>query len=157
MKTQSNHRWLVVDDDPIVLELTTEVLRSVPGSEVIACSDSRRALEVFFARPESFELVVTDFNMPGLDGIELAQAMHERAPDMKVLMVTGGLDSACARRGELQALLPKPYAPAALLDIIRSLLPASVCDQREFVSCETTADRGANLCVTPFRWNFDNE
>src|SRR5882672_6562303 len=84
MKTQLNHRWLVVDDDPTVLELTTEVLRSVLGSEVVACGDSRRALEVFFAEPEAFELVITDFNMPGLDGLEFARAVHERSPQMKI-------------------------------------------------------------------------
>ena len=127
MNTQSNqHRWLVVDDDQTVLELTAAVLRTVPGSEVVACGDARAALEIFFAEPESFELVVTDFNMPGMDGIELAHAVHERAPQMKVLMVTGSdLNGASARRGELQALLPKPYAPTALLAAVQAVLAPS--------------------------------
>ena len=127
MNTQTNqHRWLVVDDDQTVLELTAAVLRTVPGSEVVACGDSRAALEILFAEPESFELVVTDFNMPGMDGIELAQAVHERAPQMKVLMVTGSdLHGVSARCGELQALLPKPYAPTELLAAVQSVLAPS--------------------------------
>ena len=136
MKTESNHhRWLVVDDDATMLELTTEVLRGVPGSEVVACNDSRTALDVFFADPETFELVVTDFNMPGLDGIEFAQAVHARAPQLKVLMVTGSdLNGASAGCGELQVLLPKPFAPAALLAAVRSVLgpvPPIICLARD--------------------------
>ena len=119
-----HHRWLVVDDDATVLELTTAVLRSVPGSEVVACDNPQHALEVFFAEPESFELVVTDFNMPGLDGLEFAHAVHERAPQMPVVMITGSdLEGANAARGELRALLPKPFVPGALLAVVLAVLP----------------------------------
>src|SRR5829696_6797128 len=83
----NSHRWLVVDDDPSVLELTAEVL--IPGSNVVACGDARVALEVFFAEPESFALVITDYNMPGLDGLEFARAVHARWPQLKVVLVTG--------------------------------------------------------------------
>ena len=152
-----HHRWLVVDDDAIVLELTTEVLRREPGSEVVACNDSHTALEVFFAEPEAFELVVTDFNMPGLDGLEFARAIHERSPDLKVVMVTGSdLDGADGRSGELQALLPKPYAPTALLAAVRSALADRVEQPEQFVSCETSGGRGMDLCVAPHRQNFPN-
>ncbi len=81
-----------MDDDQILLELTAAVLRSVPGSEVVVCVDARAALGIFFADPESFELVVTDFNMPGMDGIELVRAV------------------------------PKPGVPGALLATMRSVL-----------------------------------
>ena len=129
MNTVLKHRWLVVDDDPSMLELTAAVLRSVPGSEVVACGDPRIALGVFSAEPESFELMVTDFNMPGLDGLELARAVHERAPALKVVMVTGGdLEGACGGRGELQALLPKPCAPNGLIAAVRAVLAATRWD-----------------------------
>ena len=119
----NEHRWLVVNDDPSVLALTAEVLRSVPGSEVIACNDTRTALEVFFAEPEAFELVITDFNMPGLDGLAFARAVREQSPHLRILMVTGSdLEDADGRRGELQALLPKPFAPSALLAAVHSVL-----------------------------------
>jgi CheY-like chemotaxis protein len=132
IKTNS-HRWLVVDDDACVLELTSEVLRSVPGSDVVACNDSRTALEVFFAEPEAFELVVTDFNMPGMDGLQFAHAIHERSPQTRVVMITGSdLENADGRRGELQALLPKPYAPTALLAAVRWVLtPSEMCLVRD--------------------------
>jgi DNA-binding NtrC family response regulator len=152
------HRWLVIDDDPSVLELTTEVLCSVPGSEVVPCNDARKALEIFFAEPETFELVVTDFNMPGVDGIELAQAMHKRAPTLKVLMVTGSdLEGVEGRRGELQVLLPKPCAPTALVAAVQAALAAPAELSEQFVSCETNGGRGVNLCVAPFRRDFEND
>ena len=126
MKMPRPSRWLVVDDDATVLELTTAVLRTVPGSDVVACGDAHAALEIFYAEPESFELVVTDFNMPGMDGLALAHAVHERAPGLKVLMVTGSdLERVGGQPREVQALLPKPYAPAVLLVTVRSMLAPS--------------------------------
>ena len=41
---RSSKRWLLVDDDPAVLELAAQVLRSLPGSDVVACSSARQAL-----------------------------------------------------------------------------------------------------------------
>lgn len=124
--TLNQKRWLVVDDEPSVLKMTAQVLRTVPGSDVVACDGPRTALEVFFAKPESFELVVTDFNMPGLDGIELARAVHERAPQVKVVMVTGsGLENANGRSGDLHALLPKPFMPSALVQTVLAVLSGS--------------------------------
>ena len=124
MKIPRPPRWLIVDDDALLLEATVAALSGVPDVELVACDHPRAALEVFFAEPESFEMVVTDFNMPGLDGLELARAIHERAPQMPVVMVTGSdLAGASAPRGELRALLPKPYAPGALLAAVLAALP----------------------------------
>ncbi len=118
-----SHRWLVVDDDPALLELTTHVLRSVAGSEVVAFHEPLRALEMIFAAPESFELVVTDFNMPGLDGFELAHQIQARAPRLQVLLISGAeLDSDEVTHAGVQGFLPKPYRPSQLLETVRRLL-----------------------------------
>ena len=101
--------------------------------------------------------VVTDFNMPGLDGLEFARAIHERSPDLKVVMVTGSdLEGTDGKPGELQALLPKPYAPMALLSAVRDALTVRAELSQQFVSCETSGGRGVNLCVAPFRRDFEN-
>ena len=102
-ETPRTMRLLVVDDDPGVLALTTMVLRSLPGSEVVACDNPRQALDVFMADPESFEMLVTDFNMPSLDGIELSRRIHLQSPQLRVLLISGGgletADMICARTG----------------------------------------------------------
>jgi CheY-like chemotaxis protein len=118
---EDSPRWLVVDDDPAVLEVTVAVLRLAPGVEVVPASDPRAALEILRTAPGGFELVVTDFNMPHLDGLELARRARELAPGLKVLMVTGsglGEVEACAQ--ELDGLLAKPYRPGDLLAAARA-------------------------------------
>jgi len=121
--TPYSRRLLVVDDDPGVLALTTLVLRSLPGSEVVACDNPRQALDVFMADPESFEMLVTDFNMPSLDGIELSRRIHLQSPQLRVLLISGGgletADMSCAR---LDAFLSKPWRPDELREVVRSVL-----------------------------------
>ncbi len=77
MNIPTKHSWLALESDHCALEWTAAVLRSVPGREVLACDNPQLALEVLFAEPESFELMITDTNMPGLDDLELARAMYQ--------------------------------------------------------------------------------
>ena len=122
-----DHRWLVVDDDQILLELTAAVLRSVPGSEVVACDDARTALKICFAEPGSFELVLTDFNMPGMDGIELARAVRRIAGAAAEAVCTEG----AARRRAVGARATTPVVGT------------------KFARVSRQAVRSAKLCVTP--------
>ena len=119
----TRHRWLVVDDDRPLLRLTAELLRTVPGSDVTACASPQLALDTFLADPSAFDLVVTDFNMPGMNGIELVRRLRQHSSKFKALLVTGSpLDETAAQHGELQALLPKPYSRTALLSTVHALL-----------------------------------
>ncbi len=126
---ENSPRWLVVDDDSAVLEMTVAVLRLASGVELVPASDPRTALEILRAAPGEFELLVTDFNMPHLDGLELARRARELAPGLKVVMVTGsGMDEVETRAHELDGLLAKPYRPADLLVAARSALAGgTVC------------------------------
>jgi CheY-like chemotaxis protein len=121
-ETLHSKRWLVVDDDPAVLALTTSVLRSLPGSVVVACDDPRQALATFLADPESFEMLVTDFDMPSLDGLELSRRIRVESPRLPVLLISGSdLETADVIRAGLDAFLSKPCRPDQLLEVVRSL------------------------------------
>jgi DNA-binding NtrC family response regulator len=121
--TPHSRRLLVVDDDPEVLALTTMVLRKLPGSEVVACDNPRQALDVFMANPESFEMLVTDFNMPSLDGIELSRRLHLQSPQLHVLLISGGgLETADMICAGLDAFLSKPWQANELLEVVRTVL-----------------------------------
>jgi DNA-binding response OmpR family regulator len=122
-------RWLVVDDEPAVLALTTRVLRKLPGSEVVGCDNPLQALEVFMANPESFELLVTDFDMPKLNGFELSRRARAQSSQLRVLLISGhGLDTADVLGAGLDAYLPKPCLPNELLQTVRTLLTNSSDD-----------------------------
>jgi CheY-like chemotaxis protein len=79
-------RILVVDDEPSVGN-TVKMLLQFDGHEVEATHSSTDALALF--EPGRFDLVITDFAMPGMNGHQLAAAIKAGAPDQPVIMLTG--------------------------------------------------------------------
>lgn len=80
-------RVLAVDDDPLVLMNTVMILEDL-GHTVVEASSGDEALR---AQEQSthFDLVVTDYAMPGMTGSQLAEEVHKRSPDLKVILATG--------------------------------------------------------------------
>ena len=99
---------LVVDDEPVVLSLLSRALEQ--KFEVVACHAAADALACI--RQGGFDAVVSDINMPGMNGIELLRAVRDLDPDLPVLLVTG-LPSweGAAEAIELGVFryLPKPF------------------------------------------------
>ncbi len=112
---------LVVEDEPIVLMDAVQALEEA-GFEVVDAYDGEHALIRLEERPEIAALF-TDVNMPGrLDGVALARMVHERRPDM-VLVVT----SAASRLTHSDIpddgrFVPKPYDGRHVAELIRDLL-----------------------------------
>lgn len=79
-------RWLVVDDDPTVLELLKTFLVGT-GAGIVTAGCGREALELL--RDETVDVVLTDRNMPGVDGDALLREIRSKWPDTDVVMMTG--------------------------------------------------------------------
>jgi signal transduction histidine kinase len=87
-------RVLVVDDQEIINELLAEHLKS--DGHVTACAQNgQEALALF--RTESFDLVITDQSMPGMNGVQLAGAIKEVSPKTRVILLTGFGEEMMAR------------------------------------------------------------
>lgn len=85
--TSSNPiRVLAVDDEEGPL-FTLEMILSDAGYEVTAVSNPKQVLEIL--RSATFDLMVTDRNMPGLPGDELVLAVKAHFPNLRILMLTG--------------------------------------------------------------------
>ncbi len=80
-------RILVVDDDELILTLLTEVLSSEEGYEITCSGSGKEAVNLF--KKTSFDLVITDLVMPGLDGIEVLRSVKQVDPLLPVIVITG--------------------------------------------------------------------
>jgi CheY-like chemotaxis protein len=80
-------RVLIVDDEETILRLLKSSLISLSGSyEVMTANNGETALELF--RRDPFDLVVTDYMMGGMDGMQLLEAVQQLVPETRVIMIT---------------------------------------------------------------------
>lgn len=114
--TGTMKRILAVDDEPDILELLVEILRS-EGYEMLAASDGMAALNLLGRT--GADLVITDTMMPHLDGVALIRSMRER-PDLRDVPVI--MMSAAGRPAldglDVSTFLHKPFDLSALLDAV---------------------------------------
>ncbi|SHE68011.1 PAS domain S-box-containing protein [Desulfacinum infernum DSM 9756] len=118
-------RILVVEDEELVRTMAAETLETY-GYRVQVAASGAEALEIC-SRDGSFDLLLTDVVMPGMDGPELARRMAEICPGIPVLFMSAYPDDRLARHGVLGRdveLLPKPFSPHQLARKVRELLDA---------------------------------
>ena len=106
---------LLVDDDPLVLASASAMLEDL-GYKVIEADSGKQALELI-GGGRQVDIVMTDYAMPGMTGLQLAEELHQTRPQLAVLLSTGhpevtGMDVAGLSR------LAKPYGQAALAQAI---------------------------------------
>jgi two-component system, response regulator PdtaR len=121
--TQQNERpvVLIVEDEPLVRMLGADVLEEA-GFEVVEAFNGDEALKVLRARPE-INVLFTDVNMPGsLDGLDLARIVHERRPDIKLLIASGQVRLSENQIPDAGRFLAKPYGPEAIVRHVRELM-----------------------------------
>ncbi|MBU0479463.1 MAG: response regulator [Proteobacteria bacterium] len=115
---------LLVDDDGNILAACAKML-SVMGCGVETCHSGAEALKVFRADPDRFDLVITDFVMPEMDGLDLAGKMLDIRPELPVVMITGyneNINEEKARMAGVKALLHKPLDMKMLSDTLKKYL-----------------------------------
>jgi signal transduction histidine kinase/ActR/RegA family two-component response regulator len=78
---------LLVDDQPEVLQVHMLLLQAM-GHKVLTATHGAEAIEVFKANKSKIQMLVTDFKMPGMDGIDLAEALRKESANLTMLMVT---------------------------------------------------------------------
>ncbi|PSQ95222.1 MAG: DUF3467 domain-containing protein [Bacteroidetes bacterium SW_9_63_38] len=98
-------RVLVVDDEEMVRSIVTQLL-SLNDHEVDRASSGNEALDMF--EPGTYDIVFTDFGMPEMTGAELAERLHEREPDLPIILLTGYTDTEAAV-DEVDTILSKPF------------------------------------------------
>ena len=112
---------LVVDDEPLIRELVSRVLRD-EGWSVLEAADATAAMAL--AKTGPLDLLVTDYEMPRVTGVALAEQLRERDEDLPVLMVSGHPEAAGAMRRlrGRTAFTLKPFALDELVSTVDSIV-----------------------------------
>ena len=121
---RGNERILVVDDEEAITHIAGEVLRSL-GYSVRVVGGSIDALQLVHDEPDGFDLVLTDFTMPTMTGLELAERLLQIRPNLPMVLMTGYRETVShetiASIG-IRDLLVKPFSIDALSRMTRRVL-----------------------------------
>lgn len=110
---------LIVDDEPLILSAVRMML-SYEGHIVEAVSDAKEALAVF--EPGKFDLVITDYMMPGMKGDALAVAIKNLAPQQPVILLTAHshmLEKSTSEAKCFDYVVTKPFRLEVLRTAVR--------------------------------------
>jgi len=116
-------RILVVDDEPLVCD-AVKMMLNFDGHEVQTAANGKEALALFASG--TFDLVITDFEMPVMKGDELAAAIKTRAPKQPVVMITAYaemLQSAANPLTGVDCVISKPFLLENLREAIAKVTP----------------------------------
>jgi PAS domain S-box-containing protein len=117
----SQHATILVVDDDMLVRMGTVSLLEELGHTVVDASDGPAALEILRERGD-IDLVVTDYAMPGMNGVALVLAARERRPGLPALLVTGYVELPANSPVALPRLI-KPYREVELAACLAQLLP----------------------------------
>jgi CheY-like chemotaxis protein len=121
----SGVKVLVVDDDPLVREMTGTILQRA-GYQVQRAAGAAEALEIYATSGEEpFQLVLTDLVMPSMSGFDLARELQSLDPNVRILFLTGEIPARPQQGGRTPAnvhMLGKPFRPAELLTAVRDIV-----------------------------------
>ena len=108
---------LFVDDHEVLARLSCEILE-MQGYRAVSAYNAQDALDKF--KREKFDILVTDFRMDGMNGLELAKQVHSTHPEVPVIIVTGYGHIEGGK--DVSACLPKEQMFPALLEKIKDYL-----------------------------------
>ncbi len=113
----------VVDDEQVLLDLA-ELILEPAGFEVCLFSDPQEALAAYAAAQSRPDVLVTDYAMGGMNGMDLIRACKQLNPEQKTILLSGTVDEGIYADSPIRPdhFLAKPYQINKLVEVIRALL-----------------------------------
>jgi len=113
----------VVDDEPMLLELAAVILEPL-GYNVKTFRDPQTAVDAYTSSKPPPELVITDYAMHTMNGMDLIKACRDLDPQQRVLLISGTVDEHIFRKAKVKPdrFLAKPYQAKQLVDLVEELL-----------------------------------
>lgn len=122
--SHGSEKILFVDDEVIIIRMAQSLLAAM-GYQVDVEQSGQMALEQLRMAPLGYDLLITDMNMPGMDGIRLAEAAHHISPELPVIMCSGdsrSLHELDLTRHGISAVCGKPYQMQQIGCLIRQVM-----------------------------------
>ena len=111
-------RILMVDDDALILMNSVDMLEDL-GYDVTSANSGAKALEIL-AADMMYDLLITDYSMPNMNGLQLALAVRALLPKLPILLATGYVELP-VKSDLMLAQLSKPYSQSDLQSAIKEL------------------------------------
>jgi two-component system, cell cycle sensor histidine kinase and response regulator CckA len=126
--SNSEKTILFADDDGHLQKFVANLLHTL-GYKVITATDGKGALQKAREFAGTIHLLLSDIEMPGMTGVELAIQLNQERPDTKILLISG-LDSGLLVLNNGWQFLPKPFVSDMLRDRIRDFLSEQPLESR---------------------------
>ena len=116
---------LIIDDSPVMRRIVRHALHQagLEGHDCDEAEDGRRALE--WIEQRSYDLILSDWNMPHMTGIELLETLHASGKRIPFCFVTSDVTPAMRERASAagaHAFVTKPFTPASIAAALRGVL-----------------------------------
>jgi two-component system cell cycle sensor histidine kinase/response regulator CckA len=121
---ETGKKILVVEDEELLRESLELILQSL-GHEVILAEDGLTAFDIIREQKNDISLIISDFNMPNMNGGELLDLLQVEYPTMKVLFMSGHTREDLQEKGLMKSdftLIGKPFNKAGLEKAVRQML-----------------------------------
>ncbi len=119
--TEATAKRILLVDDSRVARLTLQYLIKLTDdqAEITQAADGAEALAIF--QPQAFDLALLDFNMPGIDGLELARLIREQDAAIHLVLVTANIQDAIVARAKVMGVdfLGKPVDAEQLASLLK--------------------------------------
>ena len=123
-QVHGGERILLVEDDGAVRDFLRAVLED-HGYRVMEAINGPDALDIARKQPHEIHLLITDVVMPGMNGKQLAERLHQERPQLKIIFLSGYLTDVIGHRGVLErdvAFLQKPVSPEVFAAKVHDVL-----------------------------------
>ena len=121
---KGTERILLVDDEEELVNATKQMLEHL-GYKVSATMNGPDALDLFCQQPQHFDLVITDYTMPRMTGVDLVKEMLRIRPDIPIILSTGFNERITGEKAQeigVNAFVMKPFTVREIAEIVRRVL-----------------------------------
>ena len=123
--SKSSKRVIVVDDQVELLHVVSDMLEQL-GHQCITCANPKEAIELIRQESDELDLIITDYAMPEMNGVELMELCQQHCPHIPIVISTGyaehssNLSQLSSNKENRFGLLDKPYSLAQLREIVEN-------------------------------------